>query len=87
MEVKAGCDVVDFAETYGDKLAFVGGLDARILESGDHSKIKREVVRICTAMKACGGRYLFGSDHSLSTNVNLADFEYALQIFREQMVY
>ncbi|MHC5034842.1 MAG: uroporphyrinogen decarboxylase family protein [Planctomycetota bacterium] len=33
MEVKAGCDVVRFAERYGDRLAFVGGLDARVLES------------------------------------------------------
>jgi len=87
MEVKAGCDVVDFAKTYGDKLAFIGGLDARILESGDRSQIKQEITRICTEMKDCGGRYLFGSDHSLSTNVDLADFEYALEIFKEQMMY
>ncbi|MEE8399498.1 MAG: uroporphyrinogen decarboxylase family protein [Desulfobacterales bacterium] len=87
MEVKAGCDAVAFAETYGDKLAFVGGLDARILESGDRSEIEREVTRICTGMKACGGRYLFGSDHSLSTNVDLADFEYAVQVYKEQMMY
>ena len=87
MEVKAGCDVVAFAREYGDKLAFIGGLDARILESGDHSEIKQEVTRICTGMKDCGGRYLFGSDHSLSTNVDLSDYEYAIEMFKEQMAY
>jgi uroporphyrinogen decarboxylase len=30
MEVKAGCDMFKFADEYGDKLAFVGGLDERI---------------------------------------------------------
>lgn len=30
MEVKAGCDLFRFAEQYGDRLAFVGGLDARV---------------------------------------------------------
>jgi len=87
MEAKAGCDVVAFAREYGDKLAFVGGLDARILESGDRDRIEQEVNRICSGMKDCGGRYLFGSDHSLSTNVDLADFEYALQVFKSQMAY
>lgn len=87
MEAKAGCDVVSLARTYGDKLAFVGGLDARILESGDRYRVKQEVVRICTAMKDCGGRYFFGSDHSLSTNVDLADYEYALEVYRENMAY
>ena len=32
-----------FAEKYGDKLAFVGGLDARIFETNDRDIIRREV--------------------------------------------
>jgi len=87
MEVKAGCDLIELVKTYGDRLAFVGGLDARILESGNRHDIREEVRRICQAMKDWGGRYVFGSDHSLSTNVDLADYVYAVQIYREQMQY
>lgn len=87
MEAKAGCDVVAYAREYGNRLAFVGGLDARILEAGDREEIKQEVTRICRAMKECGGRYLFGSDHSLSTNVDLADYEYAVEVYKTEMMY
>lgn len=31
MEVGAGCDVVAFAETYGDKLAFAGGVNGLLM--------------------------------------------------------
>jgi len=46
MQVSAGCDALRFAEQYGDRLAFVGGLDERVLESGDREHIRREVIRL-----------------------------------------
>lgn len=87
MEVKAGCDVLRFAEQYGDRLAFIGGLDARVLESGDRERIRCEVIRVVEGMKAMGARYVFGSDHSLSTNIRCADFQYALEVYREHRRY
>jgi len=87
MEVKAGCDALEFARGYGDRLAFVGGLDARVLESGDRRLIRRKIVRLIEGMKTLGARYVFGSDHSLSTNVRYDDFRYALDVYREHMMY
>jgi len=87
MEVKAGCDTLKLAEQYGDQLAFFGGLDARILESGDRDLIREKVVELVEGMKARGARYVFGSDHSLSTNIRYADFQYALEVYREHMMY
>jgi len=87
MEVKAGCDTLRFAEKYGDRLAFFGGLDARILESGDRELIRKGVTELVEGMKAIGARYVFGSDHSISTNVRYADFRYALEVYREHMMY
>ncbi len=87
MEAKAGCDTLKFADQYGDKLAFFGGLDARVLESGDRPLIRREVSNLVEGMKARGARYVFGSDHSISTNVRLADFEYAIAVYKEHMDY
>jgi uroporphyrinogen decarboxylase len=87
MEVKAGNDPLRIARSYGDKIAFVGGLDARVLESHDRDLIRREVTKLIEGMKACGARYVFGSDHSLSTNIDYQDFCYALEVYREHMAY
>jgi uroporphyrinogen decarboxylase len=87
MEVKAGCDALRFAEKYGDRIAFIGGLDARMLESGDKDLIKRETIRLVRGMKEIGARYFFGSDHSISPNVDFEDFSYAIEVYRENMFY
>jgi len=87
MEAKAGCDVLAFAEQYGDTLTFFGGMDARILESGDRDRIGHEVRRLIEGMKERGAYYIFGSDHSLSTNIRYADFQHALDVYREHMMY
>jgi uroporphyrinogen decarboxylase len=87
MEVKAGCDLFRFAEQYGDRLTFIGGLDARVLESGDRDLIRREVTRLIGGMKERNARYVFASDHSLSTNIDYADYLFALEVYREEMTY
>lgn len=87
MEVKAGCDTFRFAEQYGDKLAFMGGVDTRVFESGDKTLIRREVTRFVEGMKERGARYIFGSDHSISTLVTYDSFRYALDVYREHMMY
>jgi len=87
MEVKAGNDALKFAERCADRLAFVGGLDARVLESGDRGLIRRKVIELVEGMKARGARYVYGSDHSISTNVDYGDFRYALEVYREHSAY
>ena len=87
MERKAGCDPLRYAELYGDKLAFIGGLDARILESGDRQAIRRETIALINGMKDRGARYFFGSDHSISTLVSMDSYKYALEVYRENRDY
>ncbi len=87
MEVKAGNDPLRIAKKYGDRLALVGGLDARILETGDRAVIRREVAALIDGMKSLGARYVFASDHSLSTNVKYDDYRFALDVYREHMMY
>jgi uroporphyrinogen decarboxylase len=81
MEVKAGNDIFKFAEQYGDRLVFIGGLDARILESGDRETIRKGVTDFITGMKQRGARFVYGSDHSLSTNIDYDDFLYSLEVY------
>ena len=78
--------VFKFVEQYGDQLAFVGGLDARILESGDRDIIRKGVTDFMTGMKERGARFIYGSDHSLSTNIDYDDFLYSLEVYREHMM-
>lgn len=87
MEVKAGNDPLRIAARYKDRLAFIGGLDARVLESHDRSRIEREVARLVEGMKSLGARFVFASDHSLSTNVDYADYRYAVEVYRRHMMY
>jgi uroporphyrinogen decarboxylase len=76
-----------FAEKYGDKLAFVGGLDTRVFETNDKYTIKREVAHYIDGMKAREARLIFASDHSISTNTNYDSYCYALDVYREHMLY
>lgn len=87
MEVKAGNNPLRIAKQYKDKLAFIGGLDAVVLESGNRDLIKKEIVTLVEGMKSIGARYVFGSDHSLSTNIDYDDFCFAIDVYREHMAY
>ena len=87
MENKAGNDPMRIAEKYGDKLMFVGGLDARIYETNDRAIVKREVVNYIEGMKSRGARLCFGSDHSLSPNIDYDTFKYALEVYHEHKYY
>ncbi|MFH1084473.1 MAG: uroporphyrinogen decarboxylase family protein, partial [Chloroflexota bacterium] len=76
-----------FAEQYGDKLAFVGGLDVRVLETNDKALIRREVAAYIDGMKARNARLVFASDHSLPPNMDYDSYRYALDVYREHMWY
>ena len=88
MERKAlGNDPFLFAEEHGDRLAFVGGLDARVFESNDRARIKKEISAYMEGMKGRGARLVFGTDHSISPNVRYDTYLYALEVYREHMAY
>jgi uroporphyrinogen decarboxylase len=80
-------DPFAFAEEYADRLAFVGGLDARVLETNDEDVIRVEVKDYIEGMKARGARLVFASDHSISTNTRYRSYWYGLEVYREHMAY
>jgi len=80
-------DPFAFVEAYGDRLAFVGGLDARVFETNDKDIIRREVADYIEGMKARGARLVFASDHSISPNTHYDSYCYAVQVYREHMLY
>ena len=87
MEVAAGNDTLAFAEQYGESLVFVGGFDKRIMETGDRDLIRAEAAAYIEGLKARGARFLFGSDHSISTNTDYEAFQHMVEVYREHMLY
>jgi Uroporphyrinogen-III decarboxylase len=81
LEVKAGLDVVEIKKEYGGKLAFVGNIDVRAMESGNPDTIKKEVLYKLQAAK--GGGWIFQSDHSVSSEVEPESYKLAIQYLRE----
>jgi len=87
MEAKAGNDIFRIADRYADIFALVGGLDVRVFETNDKERIRKEVVRYIQGLKDRNVRWVFGSDHSLSTNIDYDAYVYALEVYREHGAY
>ena len=85
LEVKAGLDVKELEKEYGDRLAFFGGIDVRVLGDASREGIKEEVLRKLKAAK--GGGYIVASDHSVAGNVPPENYEYMVELVREHGRY
>ena len=81
LEAKADLDVVELKKTYANRLAFVGNIDIRVLESGNREKIENEVRYKLQAAR--GGGFVFQSDHSVSSEVDPKDYKFAIDTLRE----
>ncbi len=80
LEVKAGMDPIALKETYGDQLAFDGGLNAVLYEEPE--KMWAEMRRIVPIMKRNGG-YVIASDHSVPETVSLDEFRQFVSLAKE----
>ena len=81
LEAKADLDVVELKKIYSEKLAFVGNIDVRVLESGNPDKIKKEVLyKLQAAQK---GGWILQSDHSVSSEVTPESYELVVKLLRE----
>ena len=85
LEAKAGLDVVELKGEYAGRLAFVGNIDVRVLESGDAESIRREVIYKLQAAR--GGGWVFQSDHSVSSSVAPETYDLAIRTLREHGTY
>ncbi len=68
LEIKAGMDPKKLKDTYGNKLAFHGGINAQLWNNPE--LVLPEMERIIPMMKE-GGGYVFASDHSIPNSVSL----------------
>ncbi len=73
LEVKAQMDLVQLKRDYGEKLSFMGGIDARKMSHPDPAVIEEEIATKVTAAKV-GGGYIYHSDHSVPDNVSFEQY-------------
>ena len=77
IETKAGMDLVHLKQKFGDEIAFMGGLDIRVLESNDTAAIDEMLETILSeAMKGSG--YILHTDHSIPPSVSYDTYKYFL---------
>ncbi len=85
LEAKAGLDVVELKRRYGERWAFNGNLDVRVLATNDRHEVRREVLRKLNAAK--GGGFIPQSDHSVPDNVAPSTYDYVIRLVREHGRY
>lgn len=79
MEVKAGMDPVRIKRQFGDKIALIGGMDARALSSNDPAKVRAELNSKLPALMSNGG-YVLQADHSVPDDVKYKTYK----LFKEE---
>ncbi|MFO7947066.1 MAG: uroporphyrinogen decarboxylase family protein [Armatimonadota bacterium] len=79
MEVKAGMDLPSLYEQFGDRIAFYGGIDVRVLISNDRDEIDREMDKKILPVVQNGGGYILHSDHSEPPEVDYETMKYFVE--------
>lgn len=70
-----------FAEQYGGRLAFIGALDVRVLETNDKQVIQTETQHLLEGMKSRNARFVFCEDHSLPPTIRLDSYYWMLDTY------
>ncbi len=78
IEVKAGMDLIKLHKLYGDKIAFMGGIDVRSLYTNDKSLIDKELEAKIPLVKQ-GFNYMLHSDHSIPKTVDYDTYKYFIK--------
>jgi uroporphyrinogen decarboxylase len=78
IEIKAGMDLLKLNRLYGDRLAFMGGIDVRALYTNDRAVIDRELEAKIPVM-AKSRNYVLHSDHSIPKTVEIETYRYFIK--------
>jgi len=86
LEVKAGMDLIELKKSYGDVLAFMGGIDVRKMAAENQREIEEEIKTKITFAKK-GGGYIYHSDHSVPDNVSFERYKYVIELVHKYGTY
>ena len=79
MEVKAGMDLPTLYRQFGDRIAFYGGVDVRVLINNDRAAIDAEMDRKILPVVEGGGGYVLHSDHSEPPEIDYETMRYFVE--------
>jgi len=78
IEIKAGMDLLRIKKNFGDRIALIGGMDERVLETNDLAAVHRELeAKLPGAM--AGGGYVLQVDHSVSHLVEYDTYRFFVE--------
>jgi uroporphyrinogen decarboxylase len=78
IEVKAGMDPLRIHRQFGDRLSLMGGIDIRVLNTGDHRAIDVELEAKIPILKE-GFGFVLHSDHSVPATVPYETYQYFIR--------
>ncbi len=82
----AGMDVAEIKESYGDRLLPWGGIPVEHLVSGSTDDVRGDVAHAMEHYKP-GGRYIFGSTHSIAVGTKYDNFMAMADEFDKRRAY
>ncbi|MBC7327168.1 hypothetical protein H5T87_03515 [bacterium] len=86
LEVKAGMDLIELKKKYGDRIAFMGGIDVRAMAAEDPRIIEDEIKRKFEVAMV-GGGYIYHSDHSVPNNVSFEQYKRVMELVHKYGTY
>ena len=82
----AGMDLARIKKDYGRHFAAWGGISVEYLVSGTPDDVRREVIHAMDYYKT-GGRYIFGSTHSICVGTKYDNFMTMVDEFEKRRRY
>jgi len=86
IEVKSGMDLVELKRSFGDAIAFMGGIDVRAMAAPDPRVIETEIATKIPVAKQ-GGGYIYHSDHSVPSNVSFDQYCRVIELVKRCGTY
>ncbi len=78
LEAKAGMDLVKLKKEFGDRIAFMGGMDVRTLVANDLEAVQAELEKKLPAAMQNSG-YILQVDHSVPYQVDYETYRYFME--------
>jgi len=78
IETKAGMDLLKLKKTYGERIALIGGMDVRALETNERAAVDAELEGKLPAAMA-GSGYVLQVDHSVTSRVEYETYRHFVE--------
>jgi uroporphyrinogen decarboxylase len=75
-------DLIELKKEFGDKMAYMGGIDVRLMNLEDTRPLEEEIREKVSTAKVDGG-YIYHSDHSVPNTVSFMQYKRVIDLVRK----